>query len=82
MEYLKVASYLSQLGFNHLETVFDENVLDESNVALLFDRLHNSIKLFFKIDSKQVGQNQWVLTLVLAETSNDRSQVNALTVVL
>lgn len=82
MEYLKVASYLSQLGFNHLEAVFDEDVLDESNVALLFDRLHNSIKLFFKIDSKQVGQNQWVLTLVLAETSNDRSQVDAFTVVL
>ena len=82
MEYLKVASYLGQLGFNHLETVFDENVLDESNIAFLFNRLHDSIKLFFKIESKKVSQNQWVLTFVLAETSNDRSQVNALAVVL
>ncbi len=54
MKDLKVTSDLSQLPFNHLETVLDKNVLDKSNVALLFYRLHNSVELFLKIDSKKI----------------------------
>lgn len=82
MKDLKVTPDLSQLPINHLETVLDKNVIDKSNVALLFYRLHDSVELLLKIHSKKVRQNQRILALIFTKASNNPSQIDTLAVIL